>query len=51
MLPALSERGALYAHRHTGFWKSMDTYKDQVELNRLADEGGSPWLSKPATRV
>ncbi len=35
VLPALSRRGVLYAHTHTGFWRSMDTYKDQQELTQL----------------
>ena len=31
------------AYQHSGFWKSMDTYKDALELTRLAHEGGPPW--------
>lgn len=33
ILPALSQAGRLYEHQHTGFWRSMDTFKDQQELN------------------
>jgi len=29
----------LHAWRHTGFWQAMNTYKDYVELNRLAARG------------
>ena len=45
VLPALSDRGELYAYRHQGFWKSMDTYKDAQELSALA-EAGAPWVRR-----
>lgn len=48
VLPALGAAGRLYARHHEGFWKSMDTYKDALELSALASEGSAPWLS-PAT--
>jgi glucose-1-phosphate cytidylyltransferase len=35
VLPALSRRHELYMYQHGGFWHSMDTYKDQQELDRL----------------
>lgn len=35
VLPALTERGDLFMYKHRGFWRSMDTYKDQQELNQL----------------
>jgi glucose-1-phosphate cytidylyltransferase len=34
-LPALARAGQLFTYQHTGFWKSMDTSKDQEELERL----------------
>ncbi len=43
VLPALAATGRLVAHRHTGFWRSMDTYKDRQELERLAAGGRPPW--------
>lgn len=43
VLPALGEAGELYAYRHRGFWKSMDTYKDALELTSLVVEGKGPW--------
>lgn len=49
-LPSLGAGGHLYAYRHDGFWKSMDTYKDALELGELcvAGETGpelrAPWL-------
>lgn len=42
VLPALAEVGELGAHPHRGFWKSMDTFKDRLELEALA-EGTPPW--------
>ena len=45
VLPALAAAGDLQAYRHDGFWKSMDTYKDAVELTELAGGGSCPpWL-------
>lgn len=35
VLPALAQRGQLSVYRHSGFWRSMDTYKDQQELDVL----------------
>jgi glucose-1-phosphate cytidylyltransferase len=47
LLPALGRGGRLYAYRHDGFWRSMDTHKDVLDLNRLAEEEGHPWLRTP----
>jgi glucose-1-phosphate cytidylyltransferase len=44
VLPALAERGSLYAYRHRGFWASMDTYKDALNLSALCDGSTPPWL-------
>ncbi len=35
VLPQLASADVLHAHRHFGFWRSMDTFKDQQELDRL----------------
>jgi glucose-1-phosphate cytidylyltransferase len=48
VLPALGAAGELYAYRHDGFWKSMDTYKDAVDLTALATEGRIPWARSKA---
>lgn len=50
VLPALGAAGQLYAYRHQGFWRSMDTYKEALELTALCSEGASPWLV-PAARA
>jgi glucose-1-phosphate cytidylyltransferase len=38
----LAAEGELMAFRHDGFWKCMDTFKDNVELNEIWD-AGAPW--------
>jgi glucose-1-phosphate cytidylyltransferase len=43
VLPALADHGVLYSYRHRGFWKSMDTSKDQQEMERLSKSGTPPW--------
>lgn len=47
VLPALGERDELYAFRHLGFWKSMDTYKDALDLSALCADGPGPWFDPP----
>ena len=42
-LEGLAGDGQLHAHRHTGFWDCMDTYKDAVLLNDLWASGEAPW--------
>ena len=49
VLPALAAAGELYAYRHSGFWRSMDTYKDALELSALCREGGAPWTISQAS--
>ena len=44
VLPALGAEGLLFAYQHGGFWRSMDTYKDAVELTSLCAEGRKPWM-------
>ncbi|MBR5018507.1 MAG: glucose-1-phosphate cytidylyltransferase [Bacteroidales bacterium] len=33
----------IHVYKHTGFWKPMDTLRDNLELNKLWDEGHAPW--------
>ena len=47
-LPSLGAAGELYAFVHRGFWKSMDTYKDALDLSSLCEAGDPPWL--PSSR-
>lgn len=34
----------LGAHRHKGFWQSMDTFKDKITLDRMEARGECPWM-------
>lgn len=36
VLPTLSKKGLVYTYRHDGYFKSMDTYKDQQDIERSA---------------
>jgi len=47
VLATLGAQRKLYVYRHDGFWKSMDTHKEVVDLNALASEEGHPWLNVP----
>ncbi|HEY1651040.1 MAG TPA: sugar phosphate nucleotidyltransferase [Acidimicrobiales bacterium] len=42
ILPALGQAGELYSYGHHGFWKSMDTHKDAVELTALYEASTEP---------
>jgi glucose-1-phosphate cytidylyltransferase len=44
VLPRLAEAGLMYAYRHDGFFKSMDTFKDQQEIDRLCRNARAPWV-------
>jgi len=47
VLPFLARRGEVNAYRHTGFWMSMNTYKDTQELERIWRMGNPPWGGRP----
>lgn len=42
-LESLAAEGKMHAFRHTGFWKPMDTLRDNSELNEMWDRGLAPW--------
>jgi glucose-1-phosphate cytidylyltransferase len=42
----LAAAGELMAYRHDGFWACMDTYKDNLRLNELWDNGQAPWAGR-----
>ena len=44
VFPQLAQGGYVYSYRHEGFFKSMDSYKDQQEFETLMKEGRTPWL-------
>jgi glucose-1-phosphate cytidylyltransferase len=41
-LPRLAADGQLMMYRHTGFWRSMDTFKEALELDTVWHES-APW--------
>jgi glucose-1-phosphate cytidylyltransferase len=43
ILPRFAAADDLFVYRHRGFWKSMDTSKDQSEMEALINAGYSPW--------
>jgi glucose-1-phosphate cytidylyltransferase len=43
ILPQLANSGELFVYRHCGFWKSMDTSKDQQEMESLINSDAAPW--------
>ena len=42
-LPSAVRDGAMGLYRHTGFWRSMDTFREWSELNELWDSGQATW--------
>lgn len=39
----LASENQLMAFKHDGFWQSMDTYRDKIELEALWNDGNPPW--------
>lgn len=42
-LENLSKEGELFAYKHNGFWKPMDTLRDNKQLNDLWDNNQALW--------
>ena len=42
-LKNLAKDGELYAYKHHGFWKCMDTLRDKNELTDMWLSGKAPW--------
>ncbi len=42
-LEGIAKNGKMQAFLHRGFWKPMDTLRDNVELNEMWDKGNAPW--------
>jgi len=47
VLPELARQQKLFTYQHAGFWKSMDTSKDQQELEQIYCADKAPWLVSP----
>lgn len=42
-LENLAQKRELIAYQHTGFWKCMDTFKDNLEFNQLWESKQADW--------
>ncbi|HEY6914954.1 MAG TPA: glucose-1-phosphate cytidylyltransferase [Paludibacter sp.] len=42
-LETIAKEGEMAAFKHNGFWKPMDTLRDNIELNEMWDKGEAPW--------
>ena len=42
-LQNLAKDGELFAYKHYGFWKPMDTLRDKRQLQKLWEENKAPW--------
>lgn len=42
-LELIARKGKMHAFIHNGFWKPMDTLRDNVELNQMWTENKAPW--------
>ena len=42
-LENLAKQDALYSYAHSGFWKPMDTLRDNAELNKMWASDQAPW--------
>jgi glucose-1-phosphate cytidylyltransferase len=42
-LRLLASQNEIGAHKHSGFWQPMDTYRESLLLNNLWDSGLAPW--------
>lgn len=42
-LKLLAKEGQLYAFKHRGFWKCMDTQRDKIQLNKMWENGEAKW--------
>ena len=42
-LEAIAGEGKMKAFKHKGFWKPMDTMRDNLDLNEMWESGKAPW--------
>ncbi len=42
-LEEIAKEGMMHAYKHFGFWKPMDTLRDNIELNEMWDKGQAHW--------
>ena len=39
----LAKDNEIFAYKHTGFWKPMDTLRDKISLTQMYDNNQAPW--------
>ena len=39
----IARAGKMFSYKHRGFWRPMDTLKDNKDLNALWNSGKAPW--------
>ena len=44
-LRTIIKKKKLYAFKHNGFWKSLDTLKDKNDFNKIIKNGKRPWFN------
>ena len=42
----LVEQGKMGSFDHYGFWQCMDTHKELILLNKMVEEGNTPWIPR-----
>jgi glucose-1-phosphate cytidylyltransferase len=42
-LESIASQGLMNSFKHRGFWKPMDTLRDNTELNEMWEKGNAPW--------
>ncbi len=42
-LEELANDGQMNSYKHNGFWKPMDTLRDNIELNKMWENNNAPW--------
>lgn len=43
-LPKLAKKKLIVGYKHMGFWHSLDTMKDKINLNKIWNKGNVPWI-------
>jgi len=43
-LPKLAKQNKIVGFKHLGFWHSLDTMKDKIDLNKIWNKGNAPWI-------
>ncbi|MFK7870084.1 MAG: sugar phosphate nucleotidyltransferase [Roseobacter sp.] len=51
VLPKMAAKDQVFAYAHDGFFKSMDTFKDQTELEKLMNQPTAPWMQSNKEEV